>query len=128
MMESLVPGLKEWGVPEEKILFEAFGPASVKRTTPASVEPTSQLDKIQVAFAKSGKTLSWDSKAESLLDFAEMNGISVDFGCRSGSCGTCLTAVKSGDVRYHIDPGEKPETGSCLLCISTPKEDIVLDA
>ena len=91
MMESLVTGLKEWGVPEERILFEAFGPASVKRTTPASVEPASQLDKIQVDFAKSGKSLSWDSKAESLLDFAEMNGISVDFGCRSGSCGTCLT-------------------------------------
>lgn len=128
MMESLVTGLKEWGVPEERILFEAFGPASVKRTTPASVEPASQLDKIQVAFTKSGKSLSWDSKAESLLDFAEMNGISVEFGCRAGSCGTCLTAVKSGEVRYQIDPGEKPETGSCLMCISTPKGDIVLDA
>ena len=29
MMESLVPALWEWGVPESHVHFEAFGPASV---------------------------------------------------------------------------------------------------
>jgi hypothetical protein len=128
MMESLFKGLKEWGVPEEKIFFEAFGPASVNKTMPIAVEPASHAGNFQVVFAKSEKTLFWDPKFESLLDFAEMNGISVEFGCRSGSCGTCLTAIKSGHVTYNIEPGEKPEAGSCLLCVSTPKENIVLDA
>ena len=31
LMESLVPALWEWGVPESHVHFEAFGPASVKR-------------------------------------------------------------------------------------------------
>jgi ferredoxin-NADP reductase len=39
MMESLVPALEEWGVPDSHIHFEAFGPASIKRklTQTASV-------------------------------------------------------------------------------------------
>jgi len=28
MLESLVPALEDWGVPEARIHFEAFGPAS----------------------------------------------------------------------------------------------------
>ncbi len=31
MMASLTYGLSKWGVPEERIHFEAFGPASVKK-------------------------------------------------------------------------------------------------
>ena len=31
MMESLVPALEDWGVPDARIHFEAFGPASIKR-------------------------------------------------------------------------------------------------
>ena len=33
MMESLVKDLDEWGVPQGAVNFEAFGPASVKKTT-----------------------------------------------------------------------------------------------
>jgi ferredoxin-NADP reductase len=31
MMETLIPALEDWGVPAARILFEAFGPASIKR-------------------------------------------------------------------------------------------------
>jgi ferredoxin-NADP reductase len=124
MMESLTNDLGEWGVPDANIRFEAFGPATVKRLkaeTPAAAT-------IEVVFARSGKTLKWDAGAPSLLEFAEASGIPIDSGCRAGNCGTCITAVKSGEVSYLNDPGEPPEEGSCLTCISVPKTNLTLDA
>ena len=38
MMASLVSGLEEWGVPEGNINFEAFGPASIKKTSDAAAQ------------------------------------------------------------------------------------------
>ena len=40
MMESLVPELMDWGVPESHIHYEAFGPASVKSGRGAACEAT----------------------------------------------------------------------------------------
>ena len=126
MMEDLTTGLKEWGVPESDIHFEAFGPATVKKTkaeTTAGDAPT-----VEVEFSRSGKTVQWDPSADSLLDFAEDNGIVIESGCRAGNCGTCVTAIKSGEVIYVADPGSPPEDGSCLTCVSVPKTALTLDA
>lgn len=129
MMESLVKGLNEWGVPQSAVNFEAFGPASVKKTTPKLAEDTdSEENPLKVTFQKSGKEISWTPSAGSLLEIAEANGIELDAGCRAGNCGTCLTAVRSGDVNYLNEPGEIPESGSCLICVGVPKTDLVLDA
>ena len=131
MAESITNGLAEWGVPDRDVYFEAFGPATIKRTKrrligeyPAGEEGSA----IEIVFAKSGKTLNWDPSAGSLLEFAENNGIVIDCGCRVGNCGTCVTAVKSGEVTYINEPGSSPEDGSCLTCISVPKTDLVLEA
>ena len=124
MMESLVADLKDWGVPTDAIHFEAFGPASVKKTAP----PAADTQGVKVTFQKSNKSLSWTSDAGSLLEFAEANGVEIDAGCRAGNCGTCLTAVRSGEVDYLNEPGERPESGSCLVCVGVPKSELVLDA
>ena len=128
MMTSLTTDLGEWGVPDSDIIFEAFGPASVKKKAPAEgaavAAPTGQI----VTFARSNKKVIWDGSHESILELAEANGIDLDFGCRAGSCGTCITAVKTGDVSYAEEPGSLPEQGSCLACISVPKTDLALDA
>ncbi len=71
---------------------------------------------------------AWDPEIGNLLEFAEANGVSIDFGCRAGNCGTCITAIKSGEVSYVGEPGEMPEAGSCLTCISVPKGSVELDA
>ena len=126
MVKDLRKDLADWGVPKKNIHFEAFGPATVKGCK-AKPEKESGV-KINIQFEKSGKTLVWDSKAASLLDFAELNGIPIDSGCRAGNCGTCLTAVRKGKVELVGEPGSKPEEGSCLACISIPKEDLTLDA
>lgn len=130
MMESLVLGLEAWGVPESRIHYEAFGPASIKRapsTITVESGTTTQSD-IVVTFAKSGKQLPWKTGTGSLLDFAEANGIKVDSGCRAGSCGSCQTTIKSGEVAYGHAPDFDPEPGSCLLCSCTPKSSVTLEA
>lgn len=128
-MKSITDGLEEWGVPEKNVYFEAFGPATVKKKTAA---PTAAAEAgptgIEVTFSKTGKKCSWSAATGSLLDFALEQGVRIDSGCRAGSCGSCLVAIKSGDVEYVTEPGEKPESGSCLTCICKPRGNLVLDA
>jgi ferredoxin-NADP reductase len=130
-MESIVGDLEKWGVPTEQIHFEAFGPASVKAKAPAAAAaPVAGAPTVEIHFKKAGKTLPWDG-VSSLLEFAEANGIRMDSGCRAGSCGTCLTAVKGGKVKYSKTPSVTPEAGSCLTCLGLPDPaggQLILDA
>ncbi len=127
MMESITQGLKGWGVPQDRINFEAFGPETVRKAK-IKTAVDQQAGEFKIEFSQSGKTLDWDPSAESILEFAEANGIPIDCGCRAGNCGTCLTAIKTGEVTYINEPGETPEEGSCLTCISVPKTSLTLDA
>ncbi len=128
-MESLTTGLREWGVPDADIMFEAFGPATVKRPSQA-VAATTPVDGplIKVTFSRSGKTAQWNPAVGSLLELAEQQKVKIECGCRVGSCGSCIVAIKSGAVEYldsHVAP---PEEGSCLTCMARPKSDLVLEA
>jgi uncharacterized protein len=124
MMSAITADLAAWGVPDVDIRTEAFGAASVKQIEKpmAAVSPQPQ-----VTFARSGKTIAWND-ADNLLEFAEAAGVRLDFGCRAGGCGTCMTAVKSGEVVYIRNPDTKPEAGSCLVCVARPGSNLVLDA
>jgi uncharacterized protein len=84
-------------------------------------------DPITVTFQKSGRSIPWDGSA-SILEFAEAHGIAVDSGCRAGGCGCCKTALQAGEVAYSREPDAEIEPGHCLLCISTPKSDLTLEA
>jgi len=129
MMESLVPALVNWGVPQQDVHFEAFGPASVKLpgsspipTLAASAEP------IEVKFNRSDRTLVWDGQDANLLDFTDRHGLAIDSGCRSGSCGTCETRLISGSVHYDNPPDHDIAPGHCLLCVGRPTSALVLEA
>jgi hypothetical protein len=134
MLQSLVPALEDWGVPDSRIHFEAFGPASIQRKKTASEaragapEDAAMATDIMVTFAKSGKQVAWHADAGALLDFAETNGIHVDSGCRAGGCGSCQTTITSGEVTYRQTPDFDPEPGTCLLCVCTPKTSVTLEA
>ncbi len=133
LLQSLVPALEDWGVPSGRIHFEAFGPASIPRKNAASAKQASNanIDKeatVMVTFAKSGKTEAWEPSMGSLLDFAEARGVVVSSGCRAGSCGSCQTSIRSGEVAYTQAPDFDPELGSCLLCVCTPKTALTLEA
>jgi ferredoxin-NADP reductase len=124
MMDSITDGLKDWGVPDEHVHYEAFGPATVKKVVS---EPQTGVTH-DVNFVRSGKTLKWDGSCGNLLDFAEQNDIPMDSGCRAGNCGTCITAIRSGDIEHISPTGMDVEKGSCLACISVPKSAIEVDA
>jgi ferredoxin-NADP reductase len=130
MMASLVPALEDWGVPEARIHFEAFGPASIKRRSAPGLErPDAATDAgIVVTFSRSAKQLVWQASAGSLLEFAEANGVAVASGCRAGGCGSCQTAITEGEVAYRQAPDYDPEPGSCLLCMCAPKTSLTLEA
>jgi ferredoxin-NADP reductase/ferredoxin len=127
MMETLVPALWDWGVPESHVHYEAFGPASVKRlrnknAAAAAVEPC------DVRFERSGRTLTWLGSFGSLLEFGEAGGVELTSGCRAGSCGECLVAIRSGKVNQLKRPGIAVPPGHCLACLSVPDGELVLDA
>jgi uncharacterized protein len=128
-MKSLTDGLEVWGVPDSVVHFEAFGPATVKKKTAAPTPAeTTHLAKINVTFARSNKTVRWEPAAENILEFAKAQGVKIDSGCCAGSCGSCVVAVKSGEVDYLKKPDATPEAGSCFTCVCRPKNDLVLDA
>jgi uncharacterized protein len=129
MMESLVPALSQWGVATQDIHFEAFGPASVRLPQDPSIkQEQAPVQPVEVHFQRSGRTLQWTGHESSLLDFAEMHGIVVASGCRSGSCGSCVTAVADGSVHYDTAPDFDLEGGQCLLCVGKPATALTLDA
>ncbi len=128
MMETLNQQLIEWGVAENAILTEAFGPATVSKAFHQPKPDQDTAVACQVTFAKSGVECAWEPSSENLLDFANAKGVNIDSGCRAGNCGTCVVAVKSGQVTYVTEHGADLEDGSCLTCIAAPDGDVVLDA
>lgn len=129
MMASLIPAILEWGIAPQDIHHEAFGPASLAPVQAASGEAATTIAiAVDVQFRRSGRTLVWNGQDANLLDFAERHGIAVESGCRSGSCGSCETAIVSGTVRYAVKPDHDIAPGRCLLCVGTPGSALVLDA
>ncbi len=128
MMASIVPALAAWGASASDIHFEAFGPASVvgfpvsAATTTSGGQPT-----IEIQFRRSGRTLTWTGEDGNLLDFAERHNLSVESGCRTGSCGSCEAGLISGEVRYLRKPDHDLASGRCLLCVATPVSALVLE-
>jgi len=129
MMNSMVSGLHKQGVSDARIHFESFGPAGINRgVAKPEVLPEKTEATIPVTFGLSDKTILWSSASGTLLEAAEAAGIQIESGCRAGSCGTCLTAVLEGEVRYIEDPDADVEKGSCLTCIAVPKSKLRLNA
>ena len=128
MMQAVTQQLADWGVPEQDIHFEAFGPATVKKTQKPETHTGEPKQEFTVRFRKAGKEATWTEDKGSLLDLAEACGITIESGCRAGNCGTCATALRAGRIRYLSEPGAEEETGSCFTCVAVPTEAVELDA
>ena len=134
-MQAVHSVLRGLGVPRQRIAYEFFGPATLleapTETAPAELPPTAPAivsdGALTVEFRKSGRTAVWDATAESLLAFAEDQGLSPEFSCRAGICGTCKSHLVSGEVAYFEEPLDEPPPGDVLLCCSKPRGSIVLD-
>ena len=133
-MDDLTAGLKAWGVADDRVHSEIFGPS--KAITPGIADaphaaPHAPVGPAgigpQISFARSGLNARWDPKFGSLLDFAEACEVPVRWSCRTGVCHMCESGLISGNVKYQPDPLDPPAQGNLLLCCSQPAGDIVLD-
>jgi ferredoxin-NADP reductase/MOSC domain-containing protein YiiM len=133
-MDDLTAGLKAWGVADDRVHGEIFGPS--KAITPGIADaphapPHAPVGPAgigpQISFARSGLNARWDPKFGSLLDFAEACEVPVRWSCRTGVCHMCESGLISGNVKYQPDPLDPPAQGNLLLCCAQPAGDIVLD-
>jgi ferredoxin-NADP reductase len=120
MMAAMETLLAKAGVAPADIRQEAFGPAALA--------PQSSPQSFTIRFETSGRSIAWDGQDACLLDFAERHGVAVESGCRTGSCGSCETAVLAGTTAHRAVPDHPPGPGHCLLCLAVPESDLVLAA
>lgn len=127
MMEDLIADLKAWGVPNEDILRESFGPASGRKSQ--VIELNADASGPLVTFKKSGKTANWDPQFDNLVKFAEANGCDIPYACLAGNCGTCVTTLIEGEVSYSDGETDfEAESGTFLACSCVPNGEVVIDA
>lgn len=126
MMQELVPELLDWGVPEEAIHYEAFGPATV--TKPEDAAAAKKAIGSLIRFAEDLPPITWDGNYSSILEMAEANNVPIASGCRVGNCGACRIRVVEGSTTEIKKPGISLGKGECLACISQPNGQLVLEA
>ena len=124
--QDLYEGLRTVHVPDARIHAEAFGPSTLRRHNDDNQstlqQPPPASEPVPVYFASSAKEARWAPGGGTLLELAESRGLSPDFSCRGGSCGTCKTKLVSGQVHYPNPPAELPEAGSVLICCAIPAQ------
>lgn len=124
--QAIYDGLRDLSVADVRIHAEAFGPSTLKRRTdgPAAtfVQPPAATEPVPVYFSASSKEARWKPDSGSLLELAESRGLTPEFSCRGGSCGTCKTRLISGQVHYPNPPAELPQDGGVLICCVVPAQ------
>ncbi|MEP9373629.1 2Fe-2S iron-sulfur cluster-binding protein [Mesorhizobium sp. KR1-2] len=136
-MQAMYGTLRGLGIAKERIAYEFFGPATVleaDRAQPAAEAPPAPQgevaaagDQLTIEFRRSGRTAVWDANAESLLAFAEDQGLAPDFSCRAGVCSTCRSRLIEGEVVYFEEPLDELAADEVLLCCAKPKGSLVID-
>ncbi len=73
----------------------------------------------------------WVEGVETVLEAALRAGHPLPYGCRNGTCGSCMGAVLSGQVAYQPDipaaltPQDQAQ-GKALFCQARPCSDLVI--
>jgi uncharacterized protein len=94
----------------------------------AIADAAKDLSAATVTFKKSGRTVSWSPQSGTLLELAVNAGIALDSGCQVGSCSTCSVSVLEGAFLTVGKTREANQPRACLVCVSVPTGDLVLDA
>ena len=133
-LTDLEAGLRAWGVSRSRTHSEVFGPGPSR--TPgivtANERPPHPLDGPpgrgpMVTFARSGLTVPWNARFNSLLELAEACSVPVRWACRTGVCHNCETGLVEGRLQYAPTPLDPPADGIALICCSTPLSAVALD-
>lgn len=79
-----------------------------------------EADSAVIEFTRSGFKQAWNAGDPSILEIAEFHGLTPKFGCRSGSCGACITKIKSGAVTYRSTMTAHRNEDEALICCAVP--------
>ena len=119
LIDSTIAACNQARFRDEHIHWEQF----------ASTMPTDG-DSFEVVLAQTGQTITV-APDESILQAVEKIGVSVDCLCREGACGTCETAILSGEAEHYdqyLDDDEKASQKTIMICVSRAKgKSITLD-
>ncbi|EFC80059.1 PDR/VanB family oxidoreductase [Parafrankia sp. EUN1f] len=112
--ESLLRAVEQRcaGWPEGALRTERFAPKE-------QGEPVRQ-GAFEVELAQSGVTLTVP-EGTSILDALEAAGVQVLSSCQEGTCGTCETAVLSGEADHRdslLTDAERAANNTMLICVS----------
>lgn len=122
--QAIYDGLRGYNIVDGRIHAEAFGPASLKRKrdpcAAAPLRPAPSAVPVPVIFTASLKEARWMPDGGTLLELAEARGLSPEFSCREGTCGTCRTKLVKGSVTYVKEPGLKVAADEVLVCCAVP--------
>ncbi|NIG79335.1 2Fe-2S iron-sulfur cluster binding domain-containing protein [Klebsiella sp. Ap-873] len=124
--QSLYDGLRKYNIGDDRIHDEAFGPSALVRTTdsqtskPGALQPSTSP--VPIAFMRSLKEARWLPDSGSLLELAEARGLTPEFSCREGHCGTCRTKLLKGSVTYPKIPSASMANDEVLICCAVPAQ------
>lgn len=125
-MQSMYDIAIALGLSDKRIMAEAFGPASLQRQLPESVDAEIALPAAEEAiieFSNSQFEQAWSKEDGNLLAFAEAHGLSPEFGCRSGQCGSCKVNLLEGKVHYQQPPTCSYDNDQVVLCCAMPAKN-----
>lgn len=129
MMKYITGSLEKSGVELKKIHTESFNMDTANLAIEEKpIETGLVQERLTIEFKKSGTKLDWDPRYKSILEFAEANDVNISSGCLFGDCGTCLTRIHEGEIKYQHQTMIQPSIGRCLPCSCVPISHLVLEA
>jgi len=129
-MQSVYGMLRRLGVNDARIYAEAFGSASITRdenllearSAANTFEKLPVANEAMIEFSDSNVEQAWSKGDGTLLEFAESHGLTPQYGCRNGQCGSCKTKLVSGKVTYQQEYTTFVADDEVLLCCAVPAE------
>ncbi|WP_010523427.1 ferredoxin--NADP reductase [Aquimarina agarivorans] len=121
-MDAAVAILTNNGVPENKIMLEAFT-ADLSKMEAESVDASS----VTLSGVGFDSTITVN-KGETILKAALDSNVEIPYSCRSGMCSSCKAKCTSGSVKMldgHLLPENEIAEGYILTCISFPTSENV---
>lgn len=85
----------------------------------------------RITFRPSGRIITTES-TETILEAALHHGLSLPYGCRNGSCGTCKGKIIQGIVDYGVHSEEalteqEKNQQLALFCCARPLSDLEIE-
>jgi CDP-4-dehydro-6-deoxyglucose reductase len=98
---------------------------------PAAVLPGADIMSYTITLSPSGRSFRAEA-GETILEAALRSGLSVNYHCTNGSCGSCRARIIDGEVSDHLHhdftfKGAERNLPMLLLCRAIPAGDMVIE-